>query len=86
MSQVPIDPLTLKVSGADQKALAEALAAAFPDPAQLNQMLVARLDQPLAGISAPYPLTQATWDVVAFYKAKGHVLRLIAASASASAF
>ncbi len=80
MSQVPIDPLTLKVSGADQKALAEALAAAFPDPAQLNQMLVARLDQPLAGITAPYPLTQATWDVVAFYKAKGHVLRLIAAA------
>ena len=80
IAQVPIDPLTLKISGADQKALAEALAAAFPDPNQLNQMLTARLDQPLAGITAPYPLTQATWDVVAFYKAKGHVLRLVASA------
>ncbi len=80
MSQVPIDPITLKFSGANQKALAEALAAAYPDPAQLDQMLVARLDQPLAGITAPYPLTQATWNVVAFYKAKGHLLRLVASA------
>lgn len=77
---VPIDPISLKVTGADQKALAEALAAAYPDPSQLNQMLVARLEQPLAGITAPYPLTHATWEVVAFYRAKGHLLKLVAAA------
>lgn len=80
MTQVPSDPLTLKVSGAAQKALAEALAAAYPDPNRLDQMLTARLDQPLAGIAAPYPVTDATWKVVEFYKAKGHLLRLIAAA------
>jgi hypothetical protein len=80
IERVPIDPITLKVTGADQKALADALAKAFPDPNALNQMLTARLDQPLNAIAAPYPLTAATFEVVTFYLAKGHVLRLIAAA------
>jgi len=80
ISLVPTDPLALGFTGADHKALADALAAAFPDPNKLNQLLVARLNQPLNGIAAPYPLSDATFEVVTFYKAKGHVLRLMAAA------
>jgi hypothetical protein len=80
ITQVPTDPLTLGFKGADHKALAEALEKAFPDPAMLNQMLIARLDQPLAAIAAPFPLGNATFEVVGFYKAKGHLLRLMAAA------
>lgn len=80
LDRVPIDPIGLKVTGADHKALAEALERAYPQPNQLDQMLTARLDQPLNGITAPFPLSQATFDVVTFYKAKGHLLRLIAAA------
>jgi hypothetical protein len=80
LSRIPIDPITLKITGADHKALAEALEKAYPNPNLLDQMLTARLDQPLNGITAPFPLSQATFDVVTFYKAKGHVLRLIAAA------
>ena len=80
LTRIPVDPITLTISGADHKALAEALEKAFPNPNLLDQMLIARLDQPLSGIAAPYPLSQATFDVVTFYKAKGHVLRLIAAA------
>jgi hypothetical protein len=80
LEQIPIDPITQKFSGADHKALAEALEKAFPNPNLLDQMLTARLDQSLNAITAPYPLSQATFDVVTFYKAKGHLLRLIAAA------
>ena len=80
IDQIPADPLTLGFTGADHKALADALEQAFPDPNKLNQMLVARLDQPLNGIAAPYPLSDATFEVVTFYKAKGHLLRLMAAA------
>jgi len=83
IEQIPIDPITLDVTGADRQALADALAKAFPDPNALNMMLTARLDQPLNGIAAPYPLTQATFEVVNFYIAKGHLLRLVAAARAA---
>ena len=77
---IPIDPITQKFTGADHKALAEALEKAFPNPNLLDQMLTARLDQSLNAIAAPYPLSQAAFDVVTFYKAKGHLLRLIASA------
>jgi hypothetical protein len=80
LEQIPVDPIKQKFTGADHKALAEALEKAFPNPNLLDQMLTARLDQSLNAISAPYPLSQATFDVVTFYKAKGHILRLIAAA------
>jgi hypothetical protein len=80
IERVPIDPISLKVTGADQKSLADALAKAFPNPGALDQMLTARLDEPLNGITAPYPLTQATFEVVGYFMAKGHLLRLIAAA------
>ena len=80
LEQIPIDPIAQKFTGGDHKALAEALALAYPNPNLLDQMLTARLDQPLNAITAPYPLSQATFDVVTFYKAKGHLLRLIAAA------
>lgn len=80
IERIPIDPISLKVTGADHKALAEALEKAYPDPNLLNQMLTARLDQSLNAITAPFPLSQATFDVVTFYKAKGHLLRLISAA------
>lgn len=80
LEQIPVDPITQKFTGADHKALADALEKAFPNPNLLDQMLTARLDQPLNAIAAPYPLSQATFDVVTFYKAKGHLLRLIASA------
>ena len=80
ITQVPTDPLTLGFRGADHKALAEALEKAYPDPKKLDQMLTARLDQTLNGIAPPYPLSDATFEVVTFYKAKGHLLRLMAAA------
>ena len=80
IDQVPTDPLSLGFKGADHKALADALERAFPDPAKLNQMLTARLDQALNAIAPPYPLSDATFEVVTFYKAKGHLLRLMAAA------
>ena len=80
ITQIPTDPLNLAFKGADHKALAEALERAFPDPSKLNQMLTARLDQALNAIAPPYPLSDATFEVVTFYKAKGHLLRLIAAA------
>ena len=80
LDRIPVDPITIKVTGADHKALAEALEKAFPQPNLLDQMLTARLDQSLNGITAPFPLSQATFDVVTFYKARGHLLRLIAAA------
>jgi V8-like Glu-specific endopeptidase len=80
IEQVPTDPLNLGFKGADHKALADALEKAFPDFAKLNQMLTARLDQSLNSITAPGPMPDVTFEVVTFYKAKGHVLRLIAAA------
>jgi hypothetical protein len=80
IDRVPIDPISLKVTGATQKAIADALARAFPNPNALDQMLTARLDEPLNGIAAPFPLTQATFEVVGYFIAKGHLLRLIAAA------
>jgi hypothetical protein len=80
IDRIPIDPITLKFTGADQKALADALEKAFPTPEKLDQMLTARLDQSLGGITAPYPLGDATFNVVTHYKAKGHLLRLMAAA------
>ena len=80
IDRIPIDPITLKFTGADHKALADALEKAFETPDKLNQMLVARLDQSLGGITAPYPLSDATFNVVTHYKAKGHLLRLMAAA------
>jgi hypothetical protein len=80
IENVPIDPIGLNFKGADQKGLADALVAAFPDPVELNAMLVARLDQPLNGITAPFPLPAAAFGVVGAYKARGHLLRLMAAA------
>lgn len=80
ITRVPTDPLTLGFKGADHKALADALEKAFPDFAKLNQMLTARLDQSLNGITAPGPMPDVTFEVVTFYKAKGHLLRLMAAA------
>jgi hypothetical protein len=80
LDRIPVDPVALHFKGADHKALAEALEKAYPNPNLLDQMLTARLDQPLNGITAPFPVSQATFDIVTFYRAKGHLLRLIAAA------
>ncbi len=80
IENVPIDPLGLHFMGADQRGLANALVAAYPSPDLLNEMMVARLDQPLNGIAAPFPLNSAAFTVVGIYKARGHLLRLMAAA------
>ena len=77
---VPTDPIALRFSGADHKELADALVGAYPRPEALDEMLMARLDQPLAGIAAPYPLPHAAFEVVRFFRARGHLLRLIASA------
>jgi hypothetical protein len=80
IDRVPTDPLTLNFTGADHKALADALVSAFPTPEHLDEMLTARLDQPLALVAAPYPLGQAAFAVVRAFKARGHLLRLMASA------
>jgi len=77
---IAADPLGLRFTGRDHSHLATALMAAYPTPAVLNQMLVARLDQPLAAIAAPYPLADAAFEVITHFKARGHLLRLIEAA------
>lgn len=78
IESIPPDPLGMNFTGADHKALADALASAFPSPEQLDEMLTARLDQPLALVAAPYPLGHAAFAVVKTFKARGHLLRLMA--------
>ena len=80
ITQIATDPLNFAFKGADQDALASALEKAFKGPPALDRMLIARLDQALDGIAAPYPFSDATFAVVGFYKAKGHLLRLMAAA------
>jgi hypothetical protein len=80
LERIPPDPLSLNFKGADQRGLADALVAAFPDPTLLNEMMVARLDQALNGIASPFPYPSAAFAVVGIYKARGHLLRLMSAA------
>jgi hypothetical protein len=83
IEKVPTDPINLNFTGAEHKALADALMKAFPTGNSLDQMLTSRLEQPLAEIGNPHNLNEAAWDVVKTFKARGHVLRLVAAARAA---
>ena len=78
--RIPVDPLGLKFTGADYQTLVNALVAAFPTPEALDQMLTYRLESPLPTIAGPGPLGDAAFAVVKKFKAKGHLLRLMAAA------